>query len=217
MIRKAIFPLLLAALAYALWASSECVDIAAGIALFMFGMLCLENGFKFFTGGPLEAVLRVSTDKLWKSLSFGMISTTMMQSSSLVSLITVSFVGAEMITLAAGIGVIMGANIGTTTGAWLIAGFGLKVDIAAYAMPILVFGVFFRLAKARARQAVGDVMLGFAFLFLGIHFMKEGFEAFQGSFDLSAYAIAGFVGVIVYTCLGMLVTVIMQSSHATLL
>ncbi|MDP5053975.1 MAG: Na/Pi symporter, partial [Congregibacter sp.] len=101
--------------------------------------------------------------------------------------------------------------------AWLIAGFGLKVDIAAYAMPVLVFGVFFRLRKVRVRQAAGDVMLGFAFLFLGIHFMKEGFEAFQASFDLSAYAIAGFLGVIIYTCLGMLVTIIMQSSHATLL
>lgn len=217
MIRKFTFPALLLALAYGLWASADFVEIAAGIALFMFGMLCLEAGFKFFTGGPLEAALRISTDKLWKSLSFGVISTTMMQSSSLVSLITVSFVGAEMITLAAGIGIIMGANIGTTTGAWLIAGFGLKVNIAAYAMPVLVFGVLFRLRQTRAVQALGDVMLGFAFLFLGIHYMKIGFEAFQSSFDLSAYAIAGFLGVVVYTCIGMLITVVMQSSHATLL
>ncbi|WOJ95098.1 Na/Pi symporter [Congregibacter variabilis] len=217
MTRKFTFPVLLLALAYALWMSTDFVEIAAGIALFMFGMLCLEAGFKFFTGGPLEAALQISTDKLWKSLSFGVVSTTMMQSSSLVSLITVSFVGAEMITLAAGMGIIMGANIGTTTGAWLIAGFGLKVNIAAYAMPVLVFGVLFRLRQTRTVQALGDVMLGFAFLFLGIHYMKIGFEAFQGSFDLSAYAIAGFVGVVVYTCIGMLITVVMQSSHATLL
>lgn len=78
MIRKFTFPALLLALAYGLWASADFVEIAAGIALFMFGMLCLEAGFKFFTGGPLEAALRISTDKLWKSLSFGVISTTMM-------------------------------------------------------------------------------------------------------------------------------------------
>ncbi|MFT7289359.1 MAG: phosphate:Na+ symporter, partial [Halieaceae bacterium] len=104
MIRKLTFPSLLIALMYALWASADFLEIAAGVALFMFGMLCLEEGFKFFTGGPLEAILRVSTNRLWKTLGFGILSTTLMQSSSLVSLITVSFVGAEMITLAAGIG-----------------------------------------------------------------------------------------------------------------
>ncbi|MEE4278817.1 MAG: Na/Pi symporter [Halieaceae bacterium] len=217
MIRKSVLSILLLALACAMWASPSFVDLAAGVALFMFGMLCLEEGFKRFTGGPLENLLRRSTDRLWKSVAFGTVSTTLMQSSSLVSLITVSFVSAEMIGLAAGIGIIMGANIGTTSGAWLIAGLGLKVNIAAYAMPMLIFGVVFRMQQQRRMHAWGNVMLGFAFLFLGIHYMKGGFESLQGSFDLTAYTMTGVTGVLVYTLVGVLITVIMQSSHATLL
>ena len=217
MLTKITLPLVLTFLAYAFWQSADFTEIAAGVALFMFGMICLEDGFKVFTGGTLESILRKSTDKLWKSLFFGMTSTTLMQSSSLVSLITVSFVSSEMITLAAGIGIIMGANIGTTTGAWLIAGLGLKVDIAAYAMPVLVFGMVFMMQKSKTSKGVGYLMLGFAFLFLGIHFMKEGFESFQQSFDLSAYGMTGFIGLLVFTLIGMAITVVMQSSHATLL
>lgn len=217
MLKKMSFPMVLAILVYAFWVSADFTEIAAGIALFMFGMLCLEEGFKAFTGGMLEGILRKSTDRLWKSLAFGMTSTTLMQSSSLVSLITVSFVSAEMITLMGGIGIIMGANIGTTTGAWLIAGLGLKVDIAAYAMPILVFGMVFQMQKSKTLKGFGYLLLGFAFLFLGIHYMKEGFESFQQSFDLSEFAMTGLAGVLVFTLIGMLITVIMQSSHATLL
>jgi phosphate:Na+ symporter len=183
----------------------------------MYGMLCLEEGFKAFAGGTLESILRQSTDKLWKSLAFGTCATTLMQSSTLVSLITISFVSAEMITLAAGIGIIMGANIGTTTGAWLIAGFGLQVNIAAYAMPMLVFGVVFLMQKSKRYKGAGYLILGAGLLFLGIHYMKEGFEAFQDTFDLSAYAVQGYLGVLLFTLIGMLITVVMQSSHATLL
>lgn len=217
MLKKFSFPAVLLVLAYTLWISADYMGIAAGVALFMFGMLCLEEGFKAFTGGTLETLLRKSTDRLWKSLVFGMTSTTLMQSSTLVSLITISFVSAEMITLAAGIGIIMGANIGTTTGAWLIAGLGLKVDIAAYAMPMLVFGVVLLMKKSALLKGTGYLILGAGFLFFGIHYMKEGFEVFQQSFDLSAYAMTGYQGVLLFTLIGMLVTVVMQSSHATLL
>ncbi|SFC31473.1 phosphate:Na+ symporter [Marinospirillum celere] len=217
MLKKFTLPVVLLVLAYALWASADFMEIAAGVALFMFGMLCLEEGFKTFTGGTLETLLRKSTNRLWKSLSFGMVSTTLMQSSTLVSLITISFVSAEMITLAAGIGVIMGANIGTTTGAWLIAGLGLRVNIAAYAMPMLVFGVVFLMQKSKAMKGLGYLLMGAGFLFFGIHYMKEGFDAFQSAFDLSAYSMTGMQGVLLFTLIGMLVTVVMQSSHATLL
>lgn len=217
MLRKLVFPTFMLLLAWMLWASSDFMGIAAGVAIFMFGMLCLEEGFKAFTGGALESILRRSTDKLWKSLAFGTSATTLMQSSTLVSLITISFVSAEMITLAAGIGIIMGANIGTTTGAWLIAGLGLRVNIAAYAMPMLVFGVVFLMQKSKLYKGAGYLILGAGLLFLGIHYMKEGFEAFQDNFDLSAYAVQGYLGVLLFTLIGMLITVVMQSSHATLL
>ncbi len=217
MLRKISLPLVLLVLAYGLWTSAEFVDIAAGVALFMFGMVLLEQGFKTFAGGALEALLQRITNGFGKSLLVGALSTTLMQSSSLVSLLTISFVSAEMISLAAGIGIIMGANIGTTTGAWLIAGPGLSLDIGSYAMPMLVFGMVFLVQRGRGMRAVGNLLFGVAFLFLGIHFMKLGFADFQQGVDLSAYAMAGLKGVLLYTLIGMLVTVIMQSSHATLL
>lgn len=217
MLKRFLFPVILVLLAYGFWISPDFKEIAAGIALFLFGMVCLEEGFKAFTGGTLESLLRVSTSQSWKSVSFGMTATTLMQSSSLVSLITLSFVSAEMITLAAGIGIIMGANIGTTTGAWLIAGFGLKVDIGAYAMPAIVFGVILFMQKSKSLKGVGYVLLGIGFLFLGIHYMKSGFEVFQSGVNLAQYALPGLVGVLLFTLIGMVVTVIMQSSHATLL
>lgn len=204
-------------LGYGFWLSPDLKEIAAGIALFLFGMISLETGFKAFTGGALEAVLRRSTDRLWKSIVFGIGSTTLMQSSTLVSLITISFVSAEMISLAAGIGIIMGANLGTTTGAWLIAGLGLRVDIAAYAMPMLVFGVILLLNKGRELKGIGYLLLGIGFLFLGIAYMKEGFDALQEGLDLSAYAVPGLAGLLLFTAIGMAVTIVMQSSHATLL
>jgi phosphate:Na+ symporter len=204
-------------LGYTFWVSPDISEIAAGIALFLFGMRSLETGFQSFTGGPLETALRRSTSRLWKAIGFGVATTTVMQSSTLISLLTISFVSAEMITLAGGIGIIMGANLGTTTGAWLIAGFGLRVDIAAYAMPMLVFGVILLINKSRTLKGLGYLLLGLAFLFLGIHFMKEGFEPFQARFDLAAYSVGGLTGVLLFTLIGMLATFVMQSSHATIL
>ncbi|RDH92347.1 MAG: sodium:phosphate symporter [endosymbiont of Seepiophila jonesi] len=203
-------------LAYGFWISPNFKEIAAGVSIFLFGMLFLEEGFKAFTGGLLERLLRRTTDSTWKALSFGVVSTTIMQSSSLVSVITISFLGAGLIGLAAGIGIIFGANLGTTTGAWLIAGLGLKVKISAYAMPMLVFGIILVFQKSRNLKGFGYILAGLGFLFLGIHHMKEGFEAFRDTIDLTAFAVAGYPGILLFTLIGVFATVVMQSSHATL-
>ncbi len=216
MLKKVIFPVIFTILAYGFWVSPDFKEIAAGVAIFLFGMLFLEDGFRAFTGGILERLLKNSTNKLWKSLSFGIVTTTIMQSSSLVSVITISFISAGLITLVAGIGIIFGANIGTTTGAWLIAGFGLKVKISAYAMPMLVFGIILAFQKSKYLKGIGSVLAGLGFLFLGIHYMKEGFEAFKDSFDLAAFAVEGYAGLFLFAGIGTLATVVMQSSHATL-
>lgn len=209
-------PMVMALLAYGFHRSPNFQEIAAGVAIFLFGMLSLERGFKAFTGGLLENLLNRTTDSLWKSLGFGIVTTTLMQSSSLVSVITISFLSAGLIDLAAGIGIIFGANLGTTTGAWLIAGFGLKVKISAYAMPMLVFGILLIFQKGRALRGIGSVLAGLGFLFLGIHYMKSGFEAFRQTIDLTAFAVPGYPGVFLFSFLGIAATVIMQSSHATL-
>ncbi len=216
MLRKILLPTILIALVYGFWVSPDFKNISAGVAVFLFGMLFLEQGFQFFTGGILEKILQRTTSSIWKSLSFGIISTTLMQSSSLVSVITISFLGAGLIDLAAGVGIIFGANLGTTTGAWLIAGFGMKVKISAYAMPMLVLGIVLVFQKAKALKGIGYILAGLGFLFLGIHFMKEGFETFRETIDLTQFAVSGYSGILLFTLLGVAATVIMQSSHATL-
>ncbi len=212
--------LLIAIFAILLWGfavSPEFKEIAAGVAIFLFGMMALEDGFRAFSGGVLEKFLKASTDSLGKSLAFGVVSTTLMQSSSLVSVLTISFLSSGLITLAAGIGIIFGSNLGTTTGAWLVAGVGLKVDIAAFALPMIVFGVILVFQNAKALKGAGYVLAGVGFLFLGIDYMKTGFSTFQESLDLSQYAMTGFAGVLVYALIGVFATVVMQSSHATLI
>jgi phosphate:Na+ symporter len=216
MLRKIFLPTILLILAYGFWVSPDFKEIAAGVSIFLFGMLFLEEGFKAFTGGFLEKLLQNTTNKTWKSLTFGVVSTTIMQSSSLVSVITISFISAGLITLVAGIGIIFGANIGTTTGAWLVAAFGLKVKISAYAMPMLVFGIVLAFQKSKYLKGIGSVLAGLGFLFLGIHYMKEGFEAFKDSFDLASLAVGGYPGLFLFAGIGAAATVVMQSSHATL-
>ena len=216
MLKKILLPSILIVLAYGFWISPDFKEISAGVAIFLFGMLTLEEGFKVFSGGTLEKILQESTDKLHKSITFGFVATAIMQSSSLVSVLTISFIGAGLIGLAQGIGIILGANIGTTTGAWLMAGFGLKVKISAYAMPMLVFGIILIFQKAKSLKGIGYILAGLGFLFLGIHYMKEGFEAFKDSVDLASFSVEGFKGLIIFIGIGILATVVMQSSHATI-
>lgn len=216
MFKKIILCSILVVLTYGFWLSSNFKEISAGVAIFLFGMLSLEEGFKTFTGGVLERLLRKTTDKTWKSLAFGIVSTSAMQSSSLVSVITISFLSTGLIGLTAGIGIIFGANLGTTTGAWLIAVFGMKVNLASYAMPMLVFGVIGIFQKTTSLKGVGYILAGLGFLFLGIHHMKEGFDAYRESIDLTAYAVEGYPGILLFALIGIIATVIMQSSHATM-
>ncbi|MGZ5009509.1 MAG: Na/Pi cotransporter family protein [Methylobacter sp.] len=204
-------------LSYGFWLSDAFKGIAAGVSIFLFGMLSLEQGFKAFTGGVLERILQKTTDTAWKSFGFGFLSAALMQSSGLVSVITISFLSAGLLDLVAGIGIIFGSNLGTTTGAWLIAGLGLKVNIATYAMPLLVFGVLCVFQNGKQLKGIGYILTGLGFLLLGIHYMKESFEAFENTINLAEYAMPGVKGLLVYTAVGIIATIIMQSSHATML
>jgi len=206
-----------AALAFALIVHASFAEIAAGVAVFLFGMRAIETGFAAFAGGALETLLKRSTQGPWRSIGFGVVTTSITQSSGLVSVITISFLSAGLIDLAAGIGVVFGANLGTTSGAWLIAAFGLKVDIAAWAMPMLALGLVLTMHPARAAKGAGNILAGMGFLFLAISFMKEGFEVFHNGIDLSAIGAHGLRAAFLFVAFGAVATVIMQSSHATLL
>ncbi|WP_189361910.1 Na/Pi cotransporter family protein [Algibacter mikhailovii] len=216
MLRKILFAILLIVLGIALYYNPNLKTILTGIAILLFGMVMLEEGFKVFTKGPLQTILKKATNKLYKSITAGALVTAFIQSSSLVSVITISFISAGLISLAGGLGLIFGANIGTTATAWLVAGFGLKIKISVLAMPMLVFGVVFSFRKELTLKGIGNVLAGLGFFFLGIHYMKEGFDVFKDYIDLSQYAISGFLGVFVYTGLGIIITTVLQSSSATL-
>lgn len=216
MIRKSLFYVFLIALAFALYFNPNFKTISAGVAILLFGMIMLEEGFKTFTKGPLQNILKKATNKLYKSITVGAFVTALIQSSSLVSVITISFISAGLISLVEGLGLIFGANIGTTATAWLVAGFGLKIKISALALPMLVFGIIFSFQKKNSLKGLGNVLAGLGFFFLGIHYMKEGFDVFKEYIDLTQYAVSGFFGAIVYTFLGIIITTILQSSSATL-
>ena len=216
MIRKILFAIFLIALAIILYFNPNFKTISAGIAILLFGMVMLEEGFRVFTKGPLQNFLKKATNKLYKSITAGALVTALIQSSSLVSVITISFISAGLISLAGGLGLIFGANIGTTATAWLVAGFGLKIKISALAMPMLVFGLIFSFQKKETYKGIGNVLAGLGFFFLGIHYMKEGFDVFKQYIDLTEFAMTGFWGVVVYTGLGIVITTVLQSSSATL-
>ena len=216
MIKRWIFLIVLIILAAVLFFNPNFKTIAAGVSILLFGMITLEEGFKTFTKGPLKAILRKATNKLYKSISLGALVTAFIQSSSLVSVVTISFISAGLISLAGGIGLIFGANIGTTATAWLVAGFGLKIKISILAMPMLIFGIIFSFQKSSTLKGVGNILTGLGFFFLGIHFMKDGFDVFSQDFDLTVYAVPGYLGVIIYTGIGIFITTILQSSSASL-
>ncbi len=216
MFRRVIFIFFLIALGGILYFNPNFKTISAGVAILLFGMIMLEEGFKTFTKGPLSNLLKKATNSIIKSISTGALVTALVQSSSLVSIITISFVSAGILSLSEGLGLVFGANLGTTATAWLVAGLGLKIKISALAMPMLVFGLIFSFQKKSSYKGIGNVLAGLGFFFLGINFMKEGFDVFNQYIDLKQYAISGFKGVLIYTGLGIVITTILQSSSATL-
>lgn len=210
------FPaLLLLLLGLMIW-SSELATLAAGVGLFVMGIGRLEEGFRAFSGGALERWLKWSTSGLWKSLLVGIVSTAAVQSSTLVTLLGIAFLSAGLINTLGGVGLTLGANLGTTSGAWLIALAGLKLNMAQLSMPMLAFGVFLARREEAGWRGGGLALLGIGLVFLGIDLMKAGFSGFEGAFDLARFAVDGWAGVFLFVLIGALATVIMQSSHATL-
>lgn len=210
------FPaLLLLLLGLMIW-SAELATLAAGVGLFVMGIGRLEEGFRAFSGGALERWLKWSTSGLWKSLLVGIVSTAAVQSSTLVTLLGIAFLSAGLINTLGGVGLTLGANLGTTSGAWLIALAGLKLNMAQLSMPMLAFGVFLARREEAGWRGGGLALLGIGLVFLGIDLMKSGFSGFEGAFDLARFAVDGWAGVFLFVLIGALATVIMQSSHATL-
>ncbi len=191
--------------------------ILGGIALFLIGMEYMEGGFKAFSGGLLENVLEKFTNNTPKAITTGFLATALVQSSSLISIIVISFLSAELITLTSAVGVIFGSNIGTTTTAWLVSVFGLKIKISVYAMPMIIMGIFIPLfLKENSWKGIASIFIGLGIVFLGIGYMKEGFETLKDGIDLAQYAMGGYAGIFVYVLVGSVATVAIQSSSASM-
>ncbi|MCR6686161.1 Na/Pi symporter [Pseudoxanthomonas sp.] len=204
-----------AALAWSFWSNGGWLQLCAGLAIFLFGMQCLEEGLRQLAGGGLERLLARSTGTPRRGLLFGIAATTALQSSTLVSLLTIAFISSGLIQLAGGIAVIFGANLGATSGIWLLALAGQDLSLSPLALPLLVFGVLAGFTGPRGK-AMGRVVLGVAFIFLGIDQIKAGFGQF-GGLDLAEVRAEGAAGTALFVLAGLAVTVVLQSSHATLM
>lgn len=216
MYKKYIYTLFLLFLAFLMLSNENAKEIIAGITIFLVGMVFMEDGFKLFSGGILETILRKSTSTLPKAIFSGFLATSVVQSSSLLTIIVISFLSAELITLSGAVGLVFGSNIGSTTTAWIVSAFGVKIDIAKFALPMISFGVIFSFNKNKSFKGFGNILLGLGFVFLGIAYMKDGFESLKDAIDLASLAIEGYLGVLIYVAVGMIATVIIQSSAATM-
>ena len=214
--KKYLSYILLVSLAYLLYVNEDSKYIVAGVAVFIIGMQFMEDGFKFFSGGILEKLIANSTNTNSKAIFLGITATAILQSSSLIAIIVISFLSAKIISLAGALGVVFGSAVGTTATTWIVSTLGVKIDIAAFALPMIIFGVIFRFYKNRNFQGFGNILLGLGFVFLGIGYMKDGFEDLKQGIDLAQFAIDGYAGIIVYTLIGAFATVIIQSSSATM-
>lgn len=189
--------------------------LAAGLAVFLYGMFLLEDSVRVLSGKAFRQMIRSYTDGRLRSIGSGAFITAILQSSSAVSLMVLAFVGAGVMTMENGIGVMMGANIGTTFTSWIVAVFGFKIKIESFAFPLIAFsGIIFMLIHPSSKLfQAGRLLIGFGFLFLGLDFMKTSVEAYAQHIDLKALA---NYGAWVYLLFGILMTALMQSSSASI-
>ena len=185
----------------------------AGLAIFVFGMNRLENGIKGLAGKSFRNLLQRYTDQGWKGVFTGTLFTIVLQSSTMVSLLVLAFLGAGMLSLKSGLGVILGANLGTTFSGWVMATLGFKVDIADFSYPFIVVGVFLYLflQNRPVLKNIGVFLLGFGFLFLGLDYMKDALDAVAERIDVSAFS---HYGLWAFLVLGLVITALIQSSSA---
>ncbi len=208
--------LLVSGLAASFLYSPPWMQLCYGLALFLLGMQCIEEGLHNVAGGKLAKWMEKSTATPLKGALFGMGATFVLQSSTLVSLLTIAFLSTGMIQLAGGIAIILGTNLGSTSGIWLLALAGQSVSLSPAAIPMLVFGIVIGFFNSKTK-AIGRVLVGIALIFLGVDAIKEGFQAFGADMDFDKSQIGGMVEPLIFFVVGLLLTVVLQSSHATLI
>ena len=192
------------------------LTILGALAFFIFGMKMMSDGIQKAAGGSLKRILGAMTKNNFLGVVSGFMVTTLVQSSSATTVMTVSFVNAGLVTLTQSAGILLGANIGTTITAWLVDQIGFKVDISVACLPLIALAVPMLFAKRKRIKFYGEFILGFAILFWGLHELKEAIPDLKGLEFLEAYADGGFLSNILFIGIGALLTVIVQSSSAAM-
>ena len=194
--------------------------LIGSLGLFLYGMKIMSEGLQKFAGDSLRRILTAMTTNRVTGVLTGVLITALIQTSSATTVMVVSFVNAGLLTLTQSIGVIMGANIGTTVTAWLISALGFKVDIAAFSLPLLAFGIPLLFSGKSSRKSVGEFIFGFSFLFMGLQALKANAPDLGANPEMLAfvqnYADMGFFSIILFLFIGAILTMIVQASAATM-
>ena len=195
-------------------------SLIGSLGLFLFGMKTMSEGLEKFAGDRLRSILAAMTKNRVMGVLTGILITALIQSSSATTVMVVSFVNAGLMTLGQSIGVIMGANIGTTVTAWIISAVGFKVNISAFAIPLLAIGMPLIFSSKSSRKSVGEFVFGFSFLFMGLAFLQEAATAMNIG-DMVAGMLShveqdSFLTIILFVFVGAIVTMIVQASAATM-
>ena len=194
--------------------------LIGSLALFLYGMKIMSEGLQKFAGDSLRRILTAMTTNRVTGVLTGVLITALIQSTAATTVMVVSFVNAGLLTLTQSIGVIMGANIGTTVTAWLISALGFKVDIAAFALPLLAFALPLFFSGKSSRKSIGEFVFGFAFLFMGLQSLKANAPDLGANPEMLAfvqnYTDMGFFSIILFLFIGAILTMIVQASAATM-
>lgn len=198
----------------------DLLRLIGSLALFLYGMKIMSEGLQKFAGDSLRKILTAMTTNRVTGVLTGVLITALIQSSSATTVMVVSFVNAGLLTLTQSIGVIMGANIGTTVTAWIISALGFKVDISAFALPLLTFAIPLFFSGKSSRKSVGEFIFGFSFLFMGLANLKNNAPDLSANPDMLAfvqnYTDMGFFSILLFLFIGAILTMIVQASAATM-
>jgi len=188
--------------------------------MFLYGMNMMSSGLQKAAGSRLRNFLSAMTSNPFKGVLTGLGITSVIQSSSATTVMVVSFVNAGLLTLAQAISVIMGANIGTTVTAWLVAWLGFKADISILAVPLMALGFILSISKKDQRRNISELIIGFSLLFLGLSLMKNSVPDLSSNPEVLSFIQGwqghGFASVLIFLVFGTILTLVLQSSSATM-
>ena len=196
------------------------LTLLGALGMFLYGMNLMSGGLQKAAGSKMRGFLTAMTSNPFKGVMTGLGITSVIQSSSATTVMTVGFVNAGLLTLSQAVGVIMGANIGTTITAWMVSLLGFKADIATFAVPLMALGFIFSLSKRDKRRHISELIIGFSLLFLGLSLMKGAVPDLRETPEVLAFiqnwTSYGFGSVLIFLVLGTVLTLVLQSSSATM-